>query len=144
MWPPRTCVLWQVHDMLDRTWAELRLYERVVRNWPLFGPHLEAALCDVLRTVQGSLNRICQGANGNTVMQQGPPGEALPAHAAAPPLQHHGTLYTATPLGPQHQEASVSPVRRMQLFRPNCTSSSQGCERMTEQLPYPLLHVQVS
>lgn len=61
----------QVHDMLDRTWSELMLYERVVKNWPLFGPHLEAALCDVLRTVQGSLNRICAGAS-NTAMTQQP------------------------------------------------------------------------
>jgi hypothetical protein len=27
-------------------------FQPQVRHWPLFGPHLEAALCDVLRTVQ--------------------------------------------------------------------------------------------
>ena len=60
----------QVRDMLDSTWAELMLYERVVKNWPLFGPHLEAALCDVLRTIEASLNRICAGASNVPVGQQ--------------------------------------------------------------------------
>lgn len=39
-----------VGDMAERLWAELALYERVVRNWPAFGPYVEAAMCKVCQT----------------------------------------------------------------------------------------------
>ncbi|GFR42334.1 hypothetical protein Agub_g3242 [Astrephomene gubernaculifera] len=84
-----------VHDMLDRTWAELMLYERVVKNWSLFGPHLEAALCDVLRTVQGSLNRICAGASNTAMTQQ--PG---PMAAGGSPNTHTIAGHRRMPTAP--------------------------------------------
>eukprot|EP00198_Chlamydomonas_reinhardtii_P008734 XP_001698071.1 predicted protein [Chlamydomonas reinhardtii] len=89
-----------VHDMLDRTWSELMLYERVVKNWPLFGPHLEAALCDVLRTVQGSLNRICAGASNTAMTQQ--PGMPLGAGNSPHMARGHQRVPSGSPgmMGP--------------------------------------------
>lgn len=71
--------------MLDRTWSEVMLYERVVKNWPLFGPHLEAALCDVLRTINGSLNRICANASNAALTGAGAGGPQGQAGGAAGP-----------------------------------------------------------
>ena len=36
-----------------------RSYERVICHWPVFGPHLEAALCAVLRAIMAAVSRQC-------------------------------------------------------------------------------------
>ncbi|EFJ52891.1 hypothetical protein VOLCADRAFT_102849 [Volvox carteri f. nagariensis] len=95
-----------VRDMLDRTWAELTLYERVIKNWPLFGPQLEAALCDVLRTVQGSLNRICAGASNVTMLQQpGGSPHVNGAHRRAPSGPHPTSSPGGHAYGTRHGRA---------------------------------------
>ncbi|GIL85489.1 hypothetical protein Vretimale_13414 [Volvox reticuliferus] len=99
-----------VRDMLDRTWAELTLYDRVVKNWPLFGPHLEAALCDVLRTVQGSLNRICAGAS-NAAMFQQPSG--MPQHNGVHRRAPSGPHPTSSPGGPPMHGRAMSGIPYM-------------------------------
>jgi hypothetical protein len=34
-------------------------YERVICHWPVFGPHLEASLCCVLRSIMAAVSRQC-------------------------------------------------------------------------------------
>ncbi|MEW5315758.1 MAG: hypothetical protein WDW38_007164 [Sanguina aurantia] len=50
-----------VSAMIERANTELQLYERVVKYWPGFGPHLEGAMCRVVRAICVSLTRVCNG-----------------------------------------------------------------------------------
>ncbi|GLC55198.1 hypothetical protein PLESTB_000954200 [Pleodorina starrii] len=92
-----------VCDMVNRMWGELMLYERIIKNWSWFGPDLEAALCDVLRTVQGSLKRMCAGASNAAMLQQQSSSPHMHGgHRRAPSGPHAGHQPSGTPMGPVH------------------------------------------
>jgi len=48
-----------VHEMLRAVVNEMHRYERVICHWPVFGPHLEASLCCVLRSIMAAVSRQC-------------------------------------------------------------------------------------
>lgn len=68
----------QVSIMSTMTWQETNQYERIVRLWPLFGPHLEAALCAVLRAEQAALARACDAVAPNMIMPGGAARGGMP------------------------------------------------------------------
>lgn len=65
--PGAACPL--VAQMSSACTQELGPYHPVISHWPAFAPHLETAMCRVVRCTQAALTRLCQMARGNAVSE---------------------------------------------------------------------------
>ncbi|MEW5306322.1 MAG: hypothetical protein WDW36_008792 [Sanguina aurantia] len=129
-----------VSAMIERANTELQLYERVVKYWPGFGPHLEGAMCRVVRAICVSLTRVCNGdgaagAAGPTagnphparrspnVMHPGRRDSAASSHhsPSAPPAPPAASAAAAHPSASPHP--TTSPPHPTNPYHPSAAPS---------------------
>ena len=84
------------------------MYERIIKHWPLYGPHLEAAMCKVMRTVLAALCRSCSIPRGLGLMQ----GEGQQQQQPGSAPNHRRTQSNLPLLQPASVASGLSPRAR--------------------------------